>query len=59
MNDWQDEMVHLINSLNVSPADADCVREQMKSLHKLDVEQFIELYNRLGKNKQLEDLFQK
>jgi len=52
-------MVHLINSLNVSPADADCVREQMKSLHKLDVEQFIELYNRLGKNKQLEDLFQK
>jgi len=54
----QDEIVRLINSLNVSPADSECVKQQMES-QKLDVEQFIELYNRLSKNKELEELFRK
>jgi len=55
----EDEVARLINSLNVSAADADCVKQQMRSQQKLDVDQFIELYNKLGKNRQLEELFKK
>lgn len=52
----QDEVAHLIKSLNVSPADSEIVKEQMRS-QKLNVDQFIDLYNELGKNKELEKLF--
>jgi len=54
----QDEVVRLIKSLNVSPADARNVKERMKS-QTLNVDQFIDLYNELSKNKELEELFKK
>jgi len=54
----QDEIISLISSLHVSSADYKYVKERMKS-HKLNVDQFIELYNELGKNRELEELFKK
>ena len=54
----QDEIVRLINSLNVSPADSECVKQQICS-QKLNVDQFIDLYNQLGKNKELDELFKR
>lgn len=52
----QEEILHLMNSLNVSSADSEHVRQLMQS-QKLNVDQFSELYNELGKKKQLVELF--
>ena len=52
----QDEIVRLISSLNVSSADYKNVKQRMQS-QKLNVDQFIDLYNELCKYKELEELF--
>jgi len=54
----QDEIIRLISSLNVSSADYKYVKQRMQS-QKLNVDQFIDLYNELCKNKELEELFEK
>jgi len=53
----EDETVHLVNSLNFSAADSERVRQELRTQKTLNVDQFIALYDKLGKNKELEMLF--
>ena len=54
----QDQAVDLIESLKVCSADSKYMKQRMKS-EKLNVDQFIDVYNEFAKKKELEELFRK
>jgi len=54
----QDEVVQLMDSLNVSSADAKCIKRRIQS-ELLNFDQFVAVFNEIGKKRELEDLFKK